>query len=107
MVTAGSTPNAELNAVGVERIQHAELLGNLERGIMLQHHATAANLYGRRFTRDLPYQDLGGVASERDRVVVLSNPVPYVSEPLGGLSQLYSLTQGLPRCRPSADHRLV
>jgi hypothetical protein len=38
LVAAWRTADAEIDAAGIERLQHAELLGDLERAVMAQHH---------------------------------------------------------------------
>ena len=52
VVAAGRAPDAEVDASGVERLQHGELLGDLERGVVGEHDAAAADA------------DAGGVREE-------------------------------------------
>ena len=50
-VGAGGPADAEVDAPGVQRLEHGELLGDDERGVVGQHHAAGADLDRRRRRR--------------------------------------------------------
>jgi hypothetical protein len=47
-IGAGGTPDAEIDAPGVQRLEHGELLRDHERGVVGEHHAAGSDVDGRR-----------------------------------------------------------
>jgi hypothetical protein len=56
LVGAGRASDAEVDAPGVQRLEHAELLGDHERGMVREHDPAGAEADGRR--------DGGGMGQE-------------------------------------------
>src|SRR6201984_3408726 len=53
LVGAGGAADAEVDAARVEGLQHAELLGHHERGVVREHDAARADSYGPRGVGDV------------------------------------------------------
>ena len=81
-VRARGAADAQVDAAGGERLQHPELLGDDQRGVVGQHHTAGAEADGRRLARH-PGQEHGGRrrGDARHRVV-LGDPVAPVAEAL-------------------------
>ena len=59
LVGAGRPADAEVDAAGVQRLEHPELLGDHERGVVGQHHAARAQADGRGGAGDVGQQHGG------------------------------------------------
>jgi hypothetical protein len=94
LVRAGCTPEAEVDAAGVEAAEHAEALGHPEGAVVGKHHAAAAHPDALRDGADGGDQDLGRVADEHRRAVVLGHPVAVVAELLGVTGEVDRVVQG-------------
>jgi hypothetical protein len=81
-VAARRASDAEVDAAGRQRLEHAELLGDLERRVVRQHDARAADADSRRARRDRRHEDLGARADDGREAVVLAEPEPVVAERL-------------------------
>ena len=97
-VAARRAADAEIDPAGRERLQHAELLGHLERAVVRQHHAGAADADARRARGDRRHQDLGRRADDRRQAMVLAQPEARVAEALAVLGQRRAC-RGSPRLR--------
>ena len=86
-VAARRAADAEVDAARRERLQHAELLGDLQRAVVRQHDAGAADADRRRARRDRRHQDLGRAADDRRQAVVLADPEARIAEPLAMLGE--------------------
>jgi hypothetical protein len=75
-----SASHAEIDSPRRDRFEHSELLGNLERRVVRQHDARAADTNARRRRRDGRHQYLGGRSHNAVIVVMLRNPVAVVAE---------------------------
>ena len=106
-VAPGRAADPEVDAPRVERLEQPELLGDLERAVVSQHHAARADADPARAHRDLGDQDLGGGAREPGGGVVLGQPVAVIAEPIGGLREVEGLPDGFGRGPALTDRRLV
>jgi hypothetical protein len=107
LVAAGRTAEAEIDAARIERGEHAEHLGHLQRAVVRQHHAAASDLDPRRGRRDRADQNLGRRAREHRRAVMLGDPVPHVPERLDVLRQVDRVAECIAAKRAFRDRRLV
>ena len=87
-VAARRAADAEVDAARRERLQHAELLGHLQRAVVRQHHAGAADADAFGARRDRGHQDLGRAADDRRQAVVLAEPEARVAEALAVLREV-------------------
>ena len=81
-IRAGRPSDPEVDAAGVQRLQHPELLRDHERLVVRQHHTARAEPQGRRRAREMGDQNGGGRARDAGHVVVLGDPVAPIPEPL-------------------------
>ena len=86
-VAAGGAADAEIDAARRQRLEDAELLGDLERAVVRQHHAGAADADRRRARGDRRHQDLGRAADDRRQAMVLAQPEARIAEPLAMLGE--------------------
>src|SRR3954468_3428541 len=82
-VGARRAPDAEVDAAGVQPGEDAEGLRDLQRRVVREHHAAAADAYALGRRGDRPDEDLGARAGERRPAVVLGDPVAVVAEGVG------------------------
>jgi hypothetical protein len=106
-IRAGRTADAQVDPPGVERAEHAEGLGHLQRAVVGQHHATAPDPRARRARRDLGDQHLGRRAREHRAAVVLGDPVAVVAELVRQLGEVERVAQRVGAGRPLRDRRLI
>ena len=92
-VAAGRTPDREIDAVAVQSAQHAEVLGDLQRAVVRQHHAAAADADARCRRRDRGNQHFGARAGQHRRAVMLGHPVPLVPDSLSKSRQIDGVFQ--------------
>ena len=59
-VAAGRATHAEVYPTGIHEFQHAEVLGDLERRIVRQHHAAGADANAVRLARHAGDENLRG-----------------------------------------------
>ena len=85
MSPPGARPTPRSMRPGRERLQHAELLGHLQRAVVRQHHAGAADADARRARGDRGHQHLGRAADDGRQAVVLADPEALVAEALAML----------------------
>ena len=79
-VRARRAPHAEVDPARRDRLEHAELLGDLEGRVVREHHAGAAYADARRGRRQRRQQDLRRGADDAVAPVVLRNPEPPVAQ---------------------------
>ena len=91
-VAPGRAPDPEVDASRVERLQHPELLGHLERAVVGEHDAARPHADPAGPGRDLGDEDLRRRVGEPGRGVMLGQPVAVVAEPVSGLGEV----EGLP-----------
>ncbi len=87
--------DAEIDATGEEAAEHAEHLGDLERAVVRQHHATASDANLRCRLGDRADQRLRTRAGEHRAAVVLGNPVAVIAEPVGQAGEIERVAQRL------------
>ena len=102
LVAARRAADAEVDAAGIERLQHAELLGHLERAVMAQHDPARADADMPGLGRHQRHHDLGRAAGEPGRSVVLGQPVAAIAEPIGMAGQLDGFKERVARGHPAA-----
>ena len=106
-VGAGGAAEAEVDAAGCDRLQHAELLGDLQRRIVRQHHPGAADADAIGGRRNRRHQDFGRGAGLCLGTVVFGQPVAAVAERLAVARQLQALADRGVRGAALHDGRLV
>ena len=93
-VRARRAAHAKVDTAWRERFEHAELLGDLERGIMRQHDARAAHADAPRGGGDGSHQDFGRGADDTGAVVMLRDPVAMVAELVAQLRERERFANG-------------
>ena len=58
-LTGGTPPDAEVHSTGVERLQHPELLGHGQGGVVREHEAAGTDADGLRHHRQVGHQHRG------------------------------------------------
>ena len=76
----GARPTPEVDAPRRDGLEHAKLLGHLERRVVRKHHARAADADAARRRRDGRHQYLGRGADDAVAVVMLGHPVAVIAE---------------------------
>ena len=82
-VAAGRAADAEVDAPGIERFQHAEALRGAERAVVGEQHAAGADADAPRLGAEARQQHLGAGIGERGDGVVLGEPVAVIAELVG------------------------
>ena len=106
-VAARRAAKAEVDAARCDGLEHAELLGDLEAGVMRQHHAGAADADAAGGRGDGGDQDLGRGASLAGGGMVLGEPVALVAEGLAVLGEGDALADRVIRAAAGDDGGLV
>ena len=106
-VGAGRAADAEVDALAVQAAEDAERLGDLERAVVRQHHAAAADADVLGRGRHLGDQDLGRRAREHRDAVVLGDPVARVAEPVGEPREVDRVLERIPAGQALGDRRLI
>jgi len=104
---ARRTADAQIHPIGIQRVQHAELFGDLERAVVRQHDAAGSEPDALRLRTQPREQNFRCRARQRLGRVVLGNPVAPIAEPIGKPRELEAVVQGLPRSRPDRDGGLI
>ena len=86
-VGAGTAADAEIDAARRQRVENAELLGDLQGRVVRQHDAGAADADRAGDCRERAEQDLRRGARDRIVVVMLRDPIAIVAELLAGARQ--------------------
>ena len=79
LVASWGASDAQVDAPGIERLQHSEVFRHLERAVMGKHHAAAAHPDGLGAGGHLSDQYFRAGPGEVGDAVVLSQPIPLVS----------------------------
>ena len=107
IVAARGAADAEIDAAGIERIEHAELLGDFERAVMRQHHAAAADPHPLGDAAEPRDEDFRRGPGEAFRGMMLGDPIAVIAEPVAKLRQLDRLGDRLGGRAAAADRRLI
>ena len=99
--------DAEVDAVAEKSAEHGEVFGDLQRAVVRQHDAAAAEADGGRRRADHAEQHFGRRAGEAGRAVVLGDPVAGVTGGFGEFCQVDAVPQRLCPAAALRDGRLV
>ena len=99
--------DAQVDAAGVQRLQHAELFGDHQRGVVGQHHAAGPDPHRRRRGGEVRDQHRRGRAGDGGHVVVLGHPEPVVTQLLGTPGQRGRVAQRVTGGGPGGHGREV
>ncbi|KAG1440374.1 hypothetical protein G6F57_019048 [Rhizopus arrhizus] len=94
LVGAGRPTQAEVDAVGIQRGQRAELFGHLQRRVIGQHDAAGTDADALGATGDVADQHGRGRAGDAGHVVVFGQPVAAVALRIGVLGQFQHVGEG-------------
>jgi hypothetical protein len=86
-IGSGRSADAQIDSSGCNRLKHAKLLGNLERRVMGQHHAGAADADASRRGGDRGDQDFRRRADDAGTVMVFGDPKAVVAENIAAARQ--------------------
>lgn len=78
----------------MQRLKHLELLGDVKRSVIWQHHPARPDPDPLRRRSDVADHDLRRDAGHHYAAVVLSKPVAVIAETIGQLSRGNRLVQG-------------
>ncbi len=106
LVAARRSTDPEVDPAGEQRFQHAEVLGDLQRTVVLEHHAARADTDATRAGRNLADEDLGARPGQPGCRVVFGEPVAVKAEAVAGLGELECFLDGVSRCPAAAYRRL-
>ena len=98
-IRAGGATDAQVDATGEERTEHAEELRDLQRRVVGEHDAAGAHADRLRHDADLADHDLGRGARERAGVVMLGEPIARRADGLRVTREVDGVSQGLGRVR--------
>ena len=103
LVCARCAANAKVNATGMKGIKGAKLLGNHQRRMVWQHHATRSNADGFRARCHMRNHDRGGRTGNAGHVVMFGQPVPMIAELFGMLGKCQRIMQCITGMLTSID----
>jgi hypothetical protein len=106
-IGAGRAAEAEIDAAGIERLQHLEAFGHHQWGVVRQHHAAGSDAHVFCHRRDLPDHDVGVGTGDRRHVVVFGHPIAPEAQAIGVSRQIQRIAQGLGAGRAGRDRRKV
>ena len=106
-VGPGSPADREIDAVREQPGEEAEALRHLERAVVREHHAAAADTDGGGRRGDRTDQHLRAGTGEHRAAVVLGDPVAVVAERVGGDREIDRVAQRLGAGRALRHRRLV
>jgi hypothetical protein len=98
---------AEVDPPGMQRLEHAEALGDRQRRVVWQHHAARADADALRVRREVRDQDLRGRRGHRRDVVVLGDPEAPEAQLLGVAGESCRARQRGAGGAPGGDRREV
>jgi len=107
LVATGGSPESEVDPAREERLEHAEVLRDLECGVVGQHHAAAPDADAGGGRPDLADQDLRARARDPAEGVVLRDPEALVAHRLTGDRELDRLAQRVGAGAALPDGRLL
>ena len=94
-IGAGRPADPEVDAARMQRLEHAELLGHGQRGVVGQHEPARTEADGVGDRREVREQHRRRRAGDPRHVVVLGDPVAPVSEALDPLHEVDRVAQRL------------
>ena len=106
-VAARRAADPEVDAARRQGVQHAELLGHLQRRVVRQHHAGAADPDAPGARGHGGHQDLGRAADDGRQAMVFADPEAVVSECLAVRCQIQRVAHGVVLATPLHGNRLV
>src|SRR5918994_5214108 len=106
-VRARGAPYAEIYSSRMQRLQNAEGLRDLERGVVGEHDPASADPDPLRYVGDVPDHDLRRRTGYARQIVVLRQPVALVAEPVGEPGELERVAQRPGTIRARTDRRDV
>ena len=106
-VGARRTAQPQINPVGIQRSQRAELFGHHQRRVVGQHDAARAHTYTFRGPRNMADDHGGGGAGDAGHVVMLCQPIAVITSRLGRLCQLDGIGQRIRSSGPFGHGRQV
>ncbi len=107
LVAARGPADAEIDAPGIKRLEHAEGLGDLVGAVMRQHDPARADADRLRLGRHPRDQNLRRRARQTRRVVMLSQPIAVKAQRIRPPRQLQRLVERLCHGPARAHGRLV
>ena len=107
VIAARRPADAEIDAAGVERLEHAEGLGHLERAVIGEHDAARADADRAGLGTEPRQQHLGCRARESRKIVVLREPVAVIAERVREPREGQGLRDRLAGRAPGAHRRLI
>ena len=102
-VGAGRAAETQIDAARIQRLQGAELLGDLQRRVVRQHDAARADADTLGTSGQIANDHRRGGAGDADHVVMLGHPEALVAQLFGLPGQLQTVAQGLCRGRVQGD----
>ena len=106
-VTARRPADAEIDASGIERLQHAEALGDAKGAVVGKQHAARADAQAPRLGAEARHQHLGARIGKRGDGVMLGEPVTVITQLIGAPRERERLIDRAPRVMSADDRRLV
>jgi hypothetical protein len=98
---------AEVDPVGMQRLEHAEALGDRQRRVVGQHHAARADADALGVRGDVRDQRLGRRRRDGRDVVVLGHPEAPEAQRLGPARERGRSRQGVGSALTGADRREI
>jgi hypothetical protein len=99
----GRPAQTQIDALAVQRYQGAELLGDHQRRVIGQHHATRADAYRTGTARHVRDDHRGGRTGDARHVVMLGQPEAPVTQRFGLARQIERIAQRIRRARAFDD----
>ena len=107
VVAPRGAAHAQVDAAGVQGLQHPEIFRHLQGAVVGEHHTAAAHADGAGVGGHLAHQHFRAGAGKVGQVVVLGQPVAVVAQSFHGHRQPDGFPQGITRGAPGSDGRLV
>ena len=104
LAAAGRAADAEVDAAGIERFQHAEGLGDAKRAVVGSSTPPVPDAQALRLRAQARQQHFGAGIGERGDGMVLGEPVAVIAELVGAPRERERLLDRPPRAE-AADHR--
>ena len=106
-VRARRAAEAEIDPVGMQRLEHPEALGDRQRRVVGQHHAARADADALGARRDVRDQRLGRRRRDGRDVVVLGHPEAAEAELVGAAREVGGSRQRVGGALAGADRREI
>ena len=101
-IGAGRAAEAEVDAAGMQRLEHAKRFGHGQRRVIGQHDAAGADADTRRDVGHVADHDFRHGAGDQRRVVMLGEPVARVAELVGKPREIERVAQCVALVEPEA-----